>query len=93
MFDRVLNKARPSYGPDRPYFKQKQKNNLTTFWPIEFFLIYYFLLFEKINKNLYKQPKRRSIIVIIINYKIAGFSSVLVMQNIIFKKIPTLRIN
>ena len=34
------------YGPNRPYFKQKQKNN-TKFGPTGFFLIYYFLLFEK----------------------------------------------
>ena len=34
------------YGPDRPYFKQKQKN-ITKFRPTGFFLIYYFLLFEK----------------------------------------------
>ena len=25
------------YGPERPYFKQKQKNNITKFWPIVFF--------------------------------------------------------
>ena len=23
--------------PDRPYFKQKQKNNITKFWPTDFF--------------------------------------------------------
>ena len=34
------------YRPDRPYFKQKQKNNITKFWATGFFLIYYFLLFE-----------------------------------------------
>ena len=40
------------YGPDRPYFKQKQKNNITKFWPTDFFLIFYFLLFEeKTNKT------------------------------------------
>ena len=33
--------------PDRPYFKQKRKSNITTFWPTGFFKIYYFLLFEK----------------------------------------------
>ena len=32
------------YRPDRPYFKQKQRN-ITKFWPIGFFLFYYFLLF------------------------------------------------
>ena len=26
------------YWPDRPYFKQKQKNYITTFWPTSFFL-------------------------------------------------------
>ena len=25
------------YWPDRPYFKQKQKNNITNFWPTGFF--------------------------------------------------------
>ena len=25
------------YGPDRPYFKQKQKNNITKFWPTGLF--------------------------------------------------------
>ena len=25
------------YGPDRPYFKQKQKNDITKFWPTGFF--------------------------------------------------------
>ena len=35
------------YGRNRPYFKQKQKNNITKFWPTGLFLIYYFLLFEK----------------------------------------------
>ena len=25
------------YGPDRPYFKQKQKSNITKFWRIVFF--------------------------------------------------------
>ena len=27
------------YGHDRAYFKQKQKNNITKFWPTGFFLI------------------------------------------------------
>ena len=35
------------YGPDRLYFKQKRKNDVTKFWPTGFFLIYYFLPFEK----------------------------------------------
>ena len=34
------------YGPNRPCFKQKQKNNITKFWPSGSFLICYFLLFE-----------------------------------------------
>ena len=25
------------YGPDQPYFKQKQKNNITKFWLTGFF--------------------------------------------------------
>ena len=40
------------YGPDRTYFKQKQRNIITKFWPTCFFLIYYILLFdEKKKKN------------------------------------------
>ena len=34
------------YGPDRTYFKQKQRNIITKFWPTGFFLIYYILLFD-----------------------------------------------
>ena len=26
------------YGPDRPYFQQKQKNDFTEFWPTGIFL-------------------------------------------------------
>ena len=40
---------------DRPYFKQKKKSNITTFWLTEFLKIYYFLLFEK---KLKKKKKR-----------------------------------
>ena len=39
------------YGPDRPYFKQKQKNNISKFWLSGLFLIYYFLLFQKNKKR------------------------------------------
>ena len=39
------------YGPDRPYFKQKQKIMLQNFGQLAFFLIYYFLLFEKKKKR------------------------------------------
>ena len=35
------------YGHDRLYFKQKRKNDVTKFWSTGFFLIYYFLIFEK----------------------------------------------
>ena len=38
------------YGPNRPYFKQKQENNITKFWPSGFFTVYYTLLFEKNKK-------------------------------------------
>ena len=44
-------------GPDRPYFKQKQKNNITKFWQIDFFkLLFCFFVFNKRNKttNLYQ---------------------------------------
>ena len=41
------------YGPDRPYFKQKQKNNTKTFWPIGlFFYSFIFCFLQKLN--LYK---------------------------------------
>ena len=37
------------YGPDRPYFKQKQKNDITKFWPTGFFqsTIFCFLRIKK----------------------------------------------
>ena len=38
------------FGSNRPYFKQKQKNNITKFGPSGFFLIYYFLIFENKRK-------------------------------------------
>ena len=40
------------YGPDRLYFKQKQKNNLTAFWPAGFFLILFFSAFLKKKKEI-----------------------------------------
>ena len=44
-------------GPDQPYFKQKQKNNIAKFWPTGVFNLL-FLIFEKKKKknitNLYK---------------------------------------
>ena len=39
------------YGPDRPYFKQKQKNNISKFWLSGLFLIHYFLLLKKNKKR------------------------------------------
>ena len=39
------------YGPDRPYFKQKQKTNVTKFWPTGFFLNLLFSAFWKKNKK------------------------------------------
>ena len=40
------------YESDRPYFKQKQKTNITKFYSAGIFLIYYFLfLEEKRNKT------------------------------------------
>ena len=78
------------FGPDRPYFKQKQKN-ITKFWPTGFFLIYCFLLFEK-NKN--KKPHKfqtyinnqnqEAFIVIMINYKLQLFFLCLLCKR--FKK-------
>ena len=77
------------YGPDRPYFKQKQKNNITKFWPTDFFLVYYFLLFEekeiKHNKHINNQNQEASI-VIIINYTFSIFLLCLLCKIIFFKK-------
>ena len=35
------------YGLNRLHVKQKQKNNITKFWPTSLFLIRYFLLLEQ----------------------------------------------
>ena len=57
-----------AYGPDRPYFKQKQKKNIFQHFDQLAFLIYYFLLFFK--KNIYiQQTYQDAFIAIIINYK------------------------
>ena len=45
------------FGPDRVYLKQKQKNNITRFWPTCFFIIYYFLLLAKRKKNRKEKKK------------------------------------
>ena len=37
-------------GPDQPYFKQKQKNNIAKFWPTGVFNLL-FLIFEKKKKK------------------------------------------
>ena len=72
------------YGPDRPYFKQKQKNYILRNLGQLAFLIYYFLLFEakkmEHNKHI-NNPNQEAFIVIITNYT---FSSVFAMQNNIF---------
>ena len=39
------------YTPNRPHFKQNQKNDITQLWANGFFLIYYFLLFEEKRKK------------------------------------------
>ena len=47
-------------GFDRPYFKQKQKSNITKLQPTGFFKNYYFLLLEKkimIRKKTYQTYK------------------------------------
>ena len=33
------------YGPTDPILSKNRKNNITKFWPTDFFLIYYFLLY------------------------------------------------
>ena len=45
------------YGPDRPYFKQKKKNNITNCWPTGGFFIYYFLLFEEKRNKIVETYK------------------------------------
>ena len=48
------------YGPNRPYFKQKQKNNITKFWPTWPTYVRYmshdmiFLISSVYHKCLYK---------------------------------------
>ena len=46
------------YGPDRPQFNQKQKNNITKFWLVSLFLfihpifsLYYFIFLDKTYNN------------------------------------------
>ena len=43
------------YGPDRPYFKQKQEDNITKFSPIDIFKIDYLLLLDKKIRNKTQQ--------------------------------------
>ena len=55
----------PQTKPRRDYFEQKQKNNITKFWPTGFFKSIIFCFLIKKNKkqnttNLNKQPKPRS---------------------------------
>ena len=38
-------------GPNQPYFKQKQKNNIAKFWPTGVFNLL-FLIFEKKQENI-----------------------------------------
>ena len=60
--------------PDRPYFKQKQKNNITKFWQIDFFKIIifcFFFLIKEIEQQTYiNNQNQEAFIVIIINYKL-----------------------
>ena len=82
------------YGPDRPYFKQKQKkNSITKFWPTGFFLIYYFLLFEKkerkkeIKQQTYiNNQNQEAFIVITTNYKLQVFLLCLLCKILFFEK-------
>ena len=90
------------YRPDRPYFKQKKKNNITKFWPFGFFFYFIFCFLKKKKKKRKKRNKTKqtyinnqnqeAFIVIIINYKLRVFFSVFAMQNVIFKKVATRRI-
>ena len=59
------------YGPNRPYFKQKQNNDITKFWSTGFFKSIIFCFLKKIeikyNKHINNQ-NQEEFIVIIINY-------------------------
>ena len=78
------------YGPDRPYFKQKKKNNITNCWPTGVFLSIIFCFLKKKEIKLLKRinnQNQEAFSVIVIN-----FSPVFAMQNNVFKKLLTLRI-
>ena len=48
------------YGPTDPILSKNRKNNITKFWPTDFFLIYYFLLYFFIQKKT-KGKRKKSI--------------------------------
>ena len=72
------------YGANRPYFKQKQKNNIAKFWPTGFFLSI-ILSFLKKNKKKNITNQEAFIAIIMLAFH-ADFSSVFAIQNITFKK-------
>ena len=41
-------------GPDQPYFKQKQKNNIAKFWPTGVFNLLFLIFEKKQNKKKHK---------------------------------------
>ena len=81
------------YRPDRPCFKQKQKNDITKLWPTAFFLNLLLSAFcflqKKRNKMLQayiNNQNQEVFIVIIINYKLRGFLLCLLCKILILKK-------
>ena len=79
-------------GPHRPYFKQKQKHNITKFWLTGFFLNLIFSAFWK-KKRRHKtwqsyinNQNQETFIVIIINYKLRVFLLCLICKILFLKK-------
>ena len=78
-----------AYGPDWPYFNQKQKNNITKFWPTGFFksIIFSFLKKKEIKHNKHiNNQNQETFIAIIINYTFRIFLLRLLCKRIFFKK-------
>ena len=78
------------YGPDRLYFKKKQKNNSTKSFNL-LFSAFWKKKEIKHNKHINNQ-NQEAFIVIITNYIFRGFLLCLLCKIIVFFKIPTLRI-
>ena len=77
-----------STGPGDPIISKNQKIVLQNFGQLTFFFIYYFVLFERKKKKM----THNKLIQTTKTKKHLSFNILFAMQNIIFKKIPTLRI-